>query len=224
MNSWSSFHDFLCWFHLRPASLSMVHALADKVCPHSIHLMTKNMFSPDLKNLKFWVGSTSFSEATAAHWITRDTGFLDMYWPLGVNVFFTVFFFYEIRKKLILKIRKAECLTPELLIRPDFFHDPSWNLISWNTAAALRDLPCWSLNCTGRLIFLENIWWSFQTFNIQMWNGIKLTIEFKILLSCFSWWCQAWSPAPSLLARHWERARCIFTITTAAMLCWFLTY
>ena len=59
--------------------------------------------------------------------------------------------------------------------------------------------------------------------NIQMWNGIKLTIMFKILLSCFSWWCQAWSPVPSLLARHWERARCIFTITTA-MLTWFLTY
>ena len=124
------------------------------------------VFSPDLKNLKFWVVSTSFSEATAAHWITRDTGFLDMYWPLGVKCVLHCFF-YEIQKKLILKIRKAECLTPELLIRPDFFHDPSWNLISLNMAAALRDLPCWSLNCTGRLIFLENIWSTSQTFKCE---------------------------------------------------------
>ena len=131
--------------------------------------------------------------------------------------------FYEIRRKLILKNKKSRMSYSWALDQARLLPWPFLKF-SWNTAAALRDLPCWSLNCTGRLIFLENIWWSFQTFNIQMWNGIKLTIEFKILLSCFSLWCQAWSPAPSLLARHWERARCIFTITTAAMLCWFLTY
>ena len=114
------------------------------------------MFSPDLKKSKilgwfhliFWSNSSTLDNAR-----NRILGHVLAFG--GQCVLHC--FFYEIRKKLILKIRKAECLTPELLIRPDFFHDPSWNLISLNMAAALRDLPCWSLNCTGRLIFLENI-------------------------------------------------------------------
>ena len=125
------------------------------------------MFSPDLKKSKilgwfhliFWSNSSTLDNA----W-HRILGHVLAF---GGQMCFSLCFFYEIRKKLILKIRKAECLTPELLIRPDFFHDPSWNLISWNTAAALRDLPCWSLNCTGRLIFLENIWSTSQTFKCE---------------------------------------------------------
>ena len=210
MNSWSSFHDFLCWFHLRPASLSMVHALADKVCPHSIHLMTKNMFSPDLKNLKFWVGSTSFSEATAAHWITRDTGFLDMYWPLGVKCILHCFFWGN-SKETNFENKKSRMSYSWALDQARLL---PWPFLKFN----FTEHGCSSKRLT--LLVIE-LYWSVDLPRKYLINipNIKLSIVFKILLSCFSWWCQAWSPAPSLLARHWERARCIFTITTA-MLCW----
>ena len=38
-------------------------------------------FSPSIyTKIEVWCGVTSFSDWTAAHWMTRETGFLAMYW------------------------------------------------------------------------------------------------------------------------------------------------
>ena len=71
----------------------MVHTLTYKVCSQSIHLIeafrienfevSQNLLQIFLSFcFTFSTCSTSFSEATAAHWITRDTGFFGMYWAV----------------------------------------------------------------------------------------------------------------------------------------------
>ena len=209
MNSWSSFHDFLCWFHLRPASLSMVHALADKVCPHSIHLMTKNLPETDLKKSKilgwfhliFWSNSSTLDNA----W-HRILGHVLAF---GGQMCSSLFFLWN-SEETNFENKKSRMSYSWALDQARLLPWPflKFNFIEHGCSSKRLTLLVIELYRSIDLPrkYLINIP------NIQMWNGIKLTKMFKILLSCFSWWCQAWSPAPSLLARHWEKARCIFTI------------
>ena len=166
MNSWSSFHDFLCWFHLRPASLSMVHALADKVCPHSIHLMTKKLrvFPWPEKSkilgcfhLIFWSNSSTLDNA----W-HRILGHVLAF---GGQMCSSLVFLWN-SEETNFENKKSRMSYSWALDQARLLPWPFLKF-SWNTAAALRDLPCWSLNCTGRLIFLENIWSTSQTFKCE---------------------------------------------------------